>query len=87
MAEELGINNIISPIDNKIELYEPLAGCHAYTNYFTKLAVYGSNAEVLAAILVDFPVWRREYIQIDLVCFWINLLHHYLKSLLKNPII
>jgi thiaminase len=53
MAEELGIN----PIDNKIELYEPLAGCHAYTNYLTKLAVYGSDAEILAAILVDFPVW------------------------------
>jgi thiaminase len=55
MAEELGINNISS--DNKIELYEPLAGCHAYTNYLTKLAVYGSDAEILAAILVDFPVW------------------------------
>jgi thiaminase len=56
MAEELGINNI-SDSDNKIELYEPLAGCHAYTNYLTKLAVYGSDAEILAAILVDFPVW------------------------------
>ena len=55
MAEELGINN--SDSDNKIELYEPLAGCHAYTNYLTKLAVYGSDAEILAAILVDFPVW------------------------------
>ncbi|MBV9666938.1 MAG: hypothetical protein JO327_02275 [Nitrososphaeraceae archaeon] len=57
MAEELGINNIISDSDNKIELYEPLAGCHAYTNYLTKLAVYGSDAEILAAILVDFPIW------------------------------
>ena len=58
MAEELGIiNNIISDTNNKIELYEPLAGCHAYTNYLTRLAVYGSDAEILAAILVDFPVW------------------------------
>src|ERR687888_588913 len=44
-------------IDNILQLYEPLAGCHAYTNYLTKLAVYGSDAEILAAILVDFPVW------------------------------
>jgi thiaminase len=57
MAEELGINNISDNDNNKIELYEPLAGCHAYTNYLTKLAVYGSDAEILAAILVDFPVW------------------------------
>jgi hypothetical protein len=29
----------------------------SYTNYLTKLAVYGSDAEILASILVDFPVW------------------------------
>ena len=40
-----------------MESYEPLAGCHAYTNYLTRLAVYGSDAEILAAILVDLPVW------------------------------
>jgi len=34
-----------------------LAGCHAYTNYLTRLAVYGSDAEILTAILVDLPVW------------------------------
>jgi thiaminase len=51
MAEELGVSK------GKIESYEPLAGCHAYTNYLTRLAVYGSDAEVLAAIIVDFPVW------------------------------
>jgi pyrroloquinoline quinone (PQQ) biosynthesis protein C len=51
MAEELGISK------DKIESYEPLAGCHAYTNYLTRLAVYGSDAEILAAIIVDFPVW------------------------------
>ena len=58
MAEELGIINNISNSDNKMELYEPLAGCHAYTNYLTKLAVYGSDAEILAAILVDFPPYH-----------------------------
>jgi hypothetical protein len=32
MAEELGIST------NK-DSYEPLAGCHVYTNYLTRLAV------------------------------------------------
>lgn len=53
LAQELGI----SDIGNKIYLYEPLAGCNAYTNYLTKLAVYGTDAEILAAILADLPVW------------------------------
>lgn len=44
------------PEHNKYE-YGPLAGCQSYTNYLTKLAVYGSDAEILTAILVDFPVW------------------------------
>ena len=58
MAEELGIiNNIISDSDNKVESYEPLAGCHAYSNYLTRLAVFGSDAEILAALLVDLRVW------------------------------
>lgn len=34
-----------------------LAGCNAYTNYLTRLAVHGSDAEILAAVLIDFPVW------------------------------
>ena len=51
MAEELGIDK------TKIHNYEPLAGCQSYTNYLTKLAVYGLDAEILAALLVDFPVW------------------------------
>ena len=51
MAEELGIDK------TKIHYYEPLPGCQSYTNYLTKLAVYGLDAEILAALLVDFPVW------------------------------
>jgi thiaminase len=51
MAEELAIEK------RKIYQYEPLAGCQSYTNYLTKLAVYSSDAEILAALLVDFPVW------------------------------
>ena len=77
LAQELGI----SDNRDKIESYEPLAGCHAYTNYLTRLAVYGSDAEILAAILVDLPVWgancskissflkRTMVLQIVPVCF------------------
>ena len=43
----------------------PLAGCHAYTNYLTRLAVYGSDAEILAAILVDLPVRGANYSKIS----------------------
>jgi thiaminase len=52
MAEELNIDD-----KRKIDEYGPLAGCQSYTNYLTKLAVYSSDAEILTAILVDFPVW------------------------------
>ena len=51
MAEELIIDK------RKIEDYEQLAGCQAYTNYLTRLAVYGSDAEILTALLIDLPVW------------------------------
>lgn len=51
MAKELGVSV------NGIESYEPLAGCNAYTNYLTRLAVYGSDAEILTALLIDFPIW------------------------------
>jgi thiaminase len=51
MAKESGIDN------RKMECYEPLAGCQAYTNYLTRLAIYGSDAEILTALLIDLPVW------------------------------
>jgi thiaminase len=51
MADELAIDK------RKIENYEPLAGSQAYTNYLTKLAVYGSDAEILTTLLIDLPVW------------------------------
>jgi thiaminase len=51
IAQKLAIHK------RKIHEYEPLAGCQSYTNYLTKLAVYGSDAEILAALLVDLPVW------------------------------
>lgn len=37
MAEELIIN------ERKVEAYEQLAGCQAYTNHLTRLAAYGSD--------------------------------------------
>ena len=53
-AEAIDINRI------KLESYEPLSGCQTYTNYLTKLAVYGSDAEILAALLIDLPVWGNN---------------------------
>lgn len=51
MADELAIDK------RKLEDYEPLAACQAYTNYLTRLAVYGSDAEILTTLLIDLPVW------------------------------
>lgn len=56
--ENLNIFAEAMNIDNrKMESYEPLSGCQAYTNYLTKLAVYGSDVEVFTALLIDLPVW------------------------------
>src|SRR5438477_6745740 len=54
MAGELIIDK------RKIEAYEQLAGCQAYTNYLTRLTVYGSDAEILTALLIDLPVWGSQ---------------------------
>jgi thiaminase len=40
--------------------HEPLAGAHAYTCYMAWLALYGSDAEVAAAYLVNFPAWGEN---------------------------
>ena len=40
-----------------LESYEPLAGAHAYTCYMAWLALFGSDAEVATAYLVNFPAW------------------------------
>ena len=44
----------------QLKSYEPLAGCQAYTNYLTTLCYYGSDAEVLAAMLTDLPIWGEN---------------------------
>lgn len=40
-----------------LERYEPRAGAHVYTCYMAWLALFGSDAEVAAAYLVNFPAW------------------------------
>jgi thiaminase len=40
--------------------HEPLAGAHAYTCYMAWLALYGSEAEIAAAYLVNFPAWGQN---------------------------
>jgi thiaminase len=54
LAKELNLDTA------KLESYEPLAGCQAYTNYLTKLSLYGSEAEILVAMLIDLPIWGRN---------------------------
>ena len=43
-----------------LEAYEPLPGAHAYAAYMSWLAAYGSDAEVAAAYLVNFPAWGEN---------------------------
>ena len=37
-----------------------VVSCQSYTNYLAKLAVYGSDAEILSALLVDLPIWGNN---------------------------
>jgi hypothetical protein len=43
-----------------LEAYEPLPGAHAYAAYMAWLGAYGSEAEVAAAYLVNFPAWGEN---------------------------
>jgi len=40
-----------------LRLYEPMAGAHAYTAYMAWLALYGSEAQIAAGYLLNFPAW------------------------------
>jgi hypothetical protein len=45
-------------MDNaRLQAYEPTPGAHAYTAFMAWLALYGSEAEVAAGFLVNFPAW------------------------------
>lgn len=43
--------------ETDLHAYEPLPGAHAYTAYMAWLALYGSEAQVSAGYLVNFPAW------------------------------
>jgi hypothetical protein len=43
--------------DARLQAYEPAPGAHAYTAFMAWLALYGSEAEVAAGLLVNFPAW------------------------------
>ena len=54
LANELSIDT------SQLKSYEPLAGCQAYTNYLTRVASYGSEEEILIAMLTDLPIWGKN---------------------------
>jgi len=43
--------------DRRLQAYEPVPGAHAYTAFMAWLALYGSEAEVAAGLLVNFAAW------------------------------
>jgi thiaminase len=54
LANELNLDTA------QLKTYGLLAGCQAYTNYLTRLCLYGSEAEILVAILTDLPIWGKN---------------------------
>lgn len=50
-ARTLGLNV------NDMEVCEPLPAAHAYCAFVAWLALYGSDAELVSAFLVNFPAW------------------------------
>jgi thiaminase len=44
----------------ELDFYEPIAGCQAYTNYLSKLALHGSDSSIVVAMLVDLPIWGKN---------------------------
>ena len=54
LANELSLDT------SQLKSYEPLAGCQANTNYLTRVASYGSEEEILIAMLTDLPIWGKN---------------------------
>ena len=52
--------NTIDLSETQLREYEPMPGAHAYTCYMAWLALYGSDAEIAAAYLVNFPAWGEN---------------------------
>jgi thiaminase len=44
----------------RLESSEPDAGSLAFTNYFTRLATYGTAGEIASALIIDFEVWGEN---------------------------
>jgi len=42
---------------DEVRASEPYSGCLVRTNYFSRLAQYGTPGEIALAILLNFPVW------------------------------
>jgi thiaminase len=54
------IINELNISKNELEFYEPIAGCQAYTNYLSKLALQGLESSIVVAMLVDLPIWGKN---------------------------
>jgi len=42
---------------SELEVFEPLPSAHAYCTFVAWLALYGSDAELAGALLINFPTW------------------------------
>ena len=52
--------NALDLSTNELVNSEPHAGSLAFTNYFTRLATYGSAGEIASSIIIDFEVWGEN---------------------------
>jgi thiaminase len=52
--------NAVGLSETQLREHEPLPGAHAYTCYMAWLALYGCDAEIAAAYLVNFPAWGQN---------------------------
>jgi len=46
--------------ETQLREHEPLPGSHTYSCYMAWLALYGSDAEIAAAYLINFPAWGQN---------------------------
>src|SRR5215212_11223391 len=53
-AKALGLN------EKQLQEYEPQPGAQAYPSYVASLSLYGSEAEIGAAFLVNFPSFSNN---------------------------
>jgi thiaminase len=52
--------HVLGLSESQLREHEPLPGAHAYTCYMAWLALYGSDAEIAAAYLFNFPAWGEN---------------------------